>query len=625
MKFNITADKLIGTPSPAGWSECHDFTPVSEESLLNKGRLISIISVTSQNGYEIAINENLIAGKQILTRLHEEYYGKSGDNFELLTKAVNDISKEFTSENETLSAVAAILVDGKIFLSNSGNTQAWVVRKGQIARLLTKSPPNSSSGILERGDIFILGTDSFFEKTTPDLLKAGGETNLPNLIGDASAVVLKITLPDAEGVGHNLPNLASVQNIQPTLERPIVPPYVSPIRRHIADLIDKILVLLPEKKIFIKEEIGVVETSKRRKVATLAGLILLALLAVSIIFGVRQQKISSIKSKYQDTLTTAQHDLDEAQSINSINPSRARELVIDANNEIKGLQSQGVKDPQVDVLAGNIANAMGQIAGLYNENPTMYLDLAIISSGLKGDDIAASDQRMAVLDKTGKRLVSIDIGTKQTNVVAGPDIMPNATFVAVYSDRNFVSANDGIWEVLPDKASIIIPQDKDISNNVLISAYTGNFYVMDKTNSVVWRYIGNSGGFDLKQNWFGSGVKPDLSAVEAWTIDGNIWMLTKDGNILKFTGGSPIDFSLKGVDSNLQAVDIFTTQDSKYLYILDSGNSRILVVNKDDGSYKAQYTGDNIKNAKKIIVSEQDQKMILLEGDKLFTLDIKHL
>jgi hypothetical protein len=49
-----------------------------------------------------------------------------------------------------------------------------------------------------------------------------------------------------------------------------------------------------------------------------------------------------------------------------------------------------------------------------------------------------------------------------------------------------------------------------------------------------------------------------------------------------------------------------------------------LVVDKD-GNYKAQYISDNIKTATKIVVSETDKKMILLEGDKLYSLDIKHL
>ncbi len=100
--------------------------------------------------------------------------------------------------------------------------------------------------------------------------------------------------------------------------------------------------------------------------------------------------------------------------------------------------------------------------------------------------------------------------------------------------------------------------------------------------------------------------------------------MLEDNEILRFSAGSPINFSLKNLDKPLQAKDIFTTQDSNFLYILDSGNGRVLVTDKN-GNYKAQYLGDNIKSAKKIVVSETSKKIILLEGDKLYSLDIKHL
>ncbi len=248
------------------------------------------------------------------------------------------------------------------------------------------------------------------------------------------------------------------------------------------------------------------------------------------------------------------------------------------------------------------------------------IDLGLLSSGMKGDDMSESDNRMAILDRSGKRLVSIDIDTTKSSVVAGPDIMPDAFAVTAYTDRNFVSASDGIWEV-GDKAENVLKSDW--GSNVLISAYTGNFYILDKASSSVWRYQGEGGVFSSKENWFGSGIKPDLSKVVSWTFDGNIWML-EDNEILRFSAGSPINFSLKNLDKPLQAKDIFTTQDSNFLYILDSGNGRVLVTDKN-GNYKAQYLGDNIKSAKKIVVSETSKKIILLEGDKLYSLDIKHL
>jgi hypothetical protein len=624
VKIKITEKHLTGNPDPSGWVGCHDFTPVSDETLLEKGRLVIITSMLPQNGSVLASNQNLVVGREILTRFHEEYYNQNGTPFELLSHAVENISKDFSSPNESLQILAAIFLDNRILLASIGKVEAWVVRRNEVAKIIGEGiEVKVANGPLEIADSFIFGTSAFFNKITPDVLKT------PDIFSsftapESSFGVINIKIENKEVVVPVVP--PQINNNLPPIASPIkpMPKTISPIRIALAKGIDKILMILPDKKGYIKEEIGEPQSNKKRKIATWVGAILLLLLLVSILFGTKQQKNLSLKSKYEPILTSAQHDLDEAKSLSSIDESRARDLILNAKSQIDSLESQKINDGRIGTLKSQIDNALGNIAGVYADTPSMYLDLTLQSSGFKGDDIAVSDERMVVLDRAGKRLISTDIGTKKTATVAGPDVMPNAISVAAYSDRNFVSSNNGIWEVDSAKANVILPADKDLGNNILISAYTGNLYILDKSSSALWRYQGEGGAFSPKQNWFGAGIKPDLSGVIAWTIDGNMWMLTENNEILRFSGGSPIDFTLKNMDKDPEAIDIFTTQDSDYLYLLDKGNGRVLVVDKD-GNYKAQYISDNIKTATKIVVSETDKKMILLEGDKLYSLDIKHL
>jgi hypothetical protein len=626
VKFKITENHLTGNPDPSGWVGCHDFTPVSDETLLEKGRLVIISSMLPKNGSALPANQNLVVSREVLTRFHEEYYNQKGSAFELLSKAVENISKDFSSPNESLQILAAIFLENRVLIASRGKLEAWVVRRNEVAKIIgVGDEVKVANGPIEIGDSFLFGTATFFSKVTPDVIKT--PSSLPSFSAPESDFgVINIKIENAEQVEVAQVNLPQINNSKPSISSPMMPmpKKISPVRIALAKGIDKIIAILPDKKGYIKEEIGEPQSNKKRKIATWVGAILLALLVVSIIFGMKQQKNLSLKSRYEPVLTSAQHNLDEAKSLSSIDESRARDLILNAKSQVDGLKSQKIVDPRIDVLSREITEALGSIAGVYDEAPELYLDLTLQSSGFKGDDIAVSDERMVVLDRAGKRLISTDIGTKKTIPVAGPDIMPNAISVAAYSDRNFVSSNNGIWEVNSDKANVILPQDKDLSSNILISAYTGNLYVLDKSSSILWRYQGDGGAFAAKQNWFGAGIKPDLSGVIAWTIDGNMWMLTENNDILRFSGGSPIDFSLKNMDKDLNAVDIFTTQDSSYLYLLDKGNGRVLVVDKD-GNYKAQYISDNIKTATKIVVSETDKKMILLEGDKLYSLDIKHL
>ena len=50
-----------------------------------------------------------------------------------------------------------------------------------------------------------------------------------------------------------------------------------------------------------------------------------------------------------------------------------------------------------------------------------------------------------------------------------------------------------------------------------------------------------------------------------------------------------------------------------------------MVVLEKDGKYKAQYLSDKLGEATDLAVSEKDGKIIILTGDKLFSIETKHL
>ena len=66
-----------------------------------------------------------------------------------------------------------------------------------------------------------------------------------------------------------------------------------------------------------------------------------------------------------------------------------------------------------------------------------------------------------------------------------------------------------------------------------------------------------------------------------------------------------------------------TAQELSNIYILDRQNGRVVVIDKE-GKYKAQYIHDKIKGALDLAVSEKNKKIIILTGDKLLSLEVKH-
>jgi hypothetical protein len=175
-----------------------------------------------------------------------------------------------------------------------------------------------------------------------------------------------------------------------------------------------------------------------------------------------------------------------------------------------------------------------------------------------------------------------------------------------------------------EEIELVIKPDWD-PRRVLIYAFAGNFYVLEKDKNTIWRYPAIKLGFAEKNNWFGSGLNLDLSGAISWAIDGSIWVLNDNGSVMKFSLGSPQKFTLSIPNNvSLEASNIFTDEDSKYLYLLDGKDGRIFVFDKN-GNYKGEYFSDLLKSANYLVVSEKEKKMVFLANGKLYVIEAKHL
>ena len=106
-------------------------------------------------------------------------------------------------------------------------------------------------------------------------------------------------------------------------------------------------------------------------------------------------------------------------------------------------------------------------------------------------------------------------------------------------------------------------------------------------------------------------------------IDNNVYVLFSDGVVAKYFKGKAEDFSLKGLDKPLSnPTRIYANPDFDNIYILDKGNSRVVVFDKT-GSFKAEYLSGVVKNANDFEVLESDKKIFILNDNKVFQIDLK--
>jgi hypothetical protein len=168
--------------------------------------------------------------------------------------------------------------------------------------------------------------------------------------------------------------------------------------------------------------------------------------------------------------------------------------------------------------------------------------------------------------------------------------------------------------------SLLIEKDEAWVTIVDMKEFSGNLYLLD-TGGEIWKYPFLETEFGTKQRWLKEAT--NLNQALSMAIDGSLWVLLSDGRVLRFTQGESNYFAISGLEKELNNPSvIYTDFGSESLYLLDKGNSRIVVIDKS-GEYKSEYLWSEISQANDLLVLEEQGKIFLLIGSKIFTIDIK--
>lgn len=630
--LGIISAKVTATPGASGWAQVHDFVPEDTERKLSRGRLIAVVA-TKRVGEGI---DTINSGREIIGRLHEEYYGPTeGKPFDLLRNSVQKVVDEFKESWGDVEIAALAFVDGVIYSVACGGPSVLICREGALATILaSENSVITASGYPKEGDLMLLATKSFFQKVSLSEIKTAlttgstetaAETFSPLIHGEGEngnlgAVIMKF---------NNEEKLFSTPGVTQSEDQNVITQVVAKenpinvLKVKAAALLNKYKNRLPKRSIYIKSAMGDEVTSQSKKTTFSVGIILLVILVVSIGFGIRQKGVNDLKKKYQGILQSAQSEVDEAIALASVSPDKSRELFISSEQKLQEILKLKVTDPKVADLQKKIEESKGAILGEYDTPPALFLDLSLLSSGFMGDAVSFSGGNLYILDKAGKRLVSVAVDTKKSKVVAGPSVIDVATDLASYQDSAFILGTDGIYQVGLTKTKVI---EKTWAGDAFISSFAGNMYVLDKSANTIYRYSGQPGGtFGPQQTWLSAVTTANFSGATAWGMDGAIYVLYPNARVLKYSLGSPQNFSVSGVLPEIGKIDAISADpDNQYIYLLDKAGKRVVVIDKK-GKYKAQYIDDQISGAKSLVVSEAQKQIILLTGDKLLSIEIKHL
>lgn len=398
--MEIKTSKLLTNPSTGGWVFVHEFSPQEKEKLVARGHLVALFSQKSE-AHDIDPKEVPVLAKEVLTRLQEEYFGiLTGTPLDRLNEAVAKVTEEFSDDTHTLEISAGVFMGDTLFLTVSNGASVYLYRGNNLAKVIGSQDKETvfGSGKLFLGDKVVFVNGSFTKAFSDSALR---EVLAQNISPEQVTEALSLSTHKENGFGNTGAIVAGAGEF--------VAPYVTPgegiresegrrglnIKKPILLVVEKAILILekmqlPFKKMVSQKSLTVGSDTKdfgevkKKKTAVTAGIIILLLLGVSIVFGIRQAKVRGEKKEVATKVSEIRHDLDEAKSLAGLDTSRARELMMGAKDKAESLKAMGVKDTDLENLLTEINGNLGSVGGIYEPEVKLYLDLGLLSSGFEG-------------------------------------------------------------------------------------------------------------------------------------------------------------------------------------------------------------------------------------------------
>lgn len=189
-----------------------------------------------------------------------------------------------------------------------------------------------------------------------------------------------------------------------------------------------------------------------------------------------------------------------------------------------------------------------------------------------------------------------------------------------YLNNNNITIFDASTEQLNNNPIELKTELDKIAN---ADVYNNNVYLLAAQDNKIYKYDKSGNGFLAPKNWLSEDV--DLADSVDLEIDGNIYVLKKNGEIIKLLKGKAQTFNIERIDPEIeQATKMSLLPDQNFIYILEPEKKRLTVFNKE-GQLIRQYQSDQWQDLRDLAVDEKNKIIYLLNGSSLIKFTAQHI
>lgn len=350
---------------------------------------------------------------------------------------------------------------------------------------------------------------------------------------------------------------------------------------------------------------------------------LLILLVSAIIFKVRADE----KARVSELLAPVMSDFEVAQKLADSDPIVAREMLTTLQTKLEKIETENNESSAIALVTDTskeVSEFLTAISGKkeLTELSIVY-DLRLVKSDFIASGIDLIDTSLLLFDKDKKESVFLDLGSKQVASRSFTDRSELTDMVVV--DNVVYILSDGVYSYPVTKADAF-DEVRGLGDSnesaTFINAFDRFVYVINPEKRNIYRYSKSDEGYSEPVGWIKSATGLEYTSITSFSIDGDIWLTTKDGQIKKFTSGREEQFVLRGVtDPFEKEVYLYTNNSLAHLYVLDPSKNRVVVISKN-GDFVTEYKSVSLASATDLAVSEESQRAYIISGSLVYEIEL---
>jgi len=605
-KFQLTP--VTGLPQVNGWSQA-----ISHPS----GSLFCVLAVQGQNANSIGKNlTEFLLSKEInnSATLHNVL-------LDLLQKAREELCKVqlacliISSENRVIAATHK----GSIFLKRNEKIGEIIFSDGDLKII---------EGSFQKNDVFALSTEKakiIFPEIKEEL-KNSTEKIATKLISslqeqEDSALAAIALLEHSEEVIEVKKSTSPIKNID--LEKlkkktRVLVGYFKKIK------LNKIKSF--SKKIFKKPSFMGDKVDEEQK-NNIQLFLKIGFIIITILVATISWKQQSLKKELEPITPVLENihqrfeNLKDKESDDSVAiRTEARSLLKELEDLISQNQDKKYTLEEIKKNYQEIQEFSESISGIETQGPLdPFFDLRLADPSFVAKQTAISNETLFALDASGKFGITVDLKNKKTSKFSLENMSKEANSIAINEDYIFAIGN-GIhsFELSGEKTHKQLKEEGDSDRDgTILKLYGSYLYILNPEKRNIYRYLLKDDELSEPIGWLIDKQDLDFSSIESISIDGDMWITDKKGNIFKYTQGKKQEFSVKNISEEFDGpIKIATSEESEYLYILDKNKKKLTVLQKD-GEFVREIVSESLASGENIVASK-DNEVLVISGSLIY-------